>query len=132
MNLLRYLGENNDHGTLSHDDAHKLVYIKIVVCILIFIAECFVFFPYKIQNRKDGCCGGKFFTMLTCFTAGMLLTISLAHILPEATSLYGEYLKHAGHAHRLLQGEDNKDGHGTFPLPEFVFYAGFMLMLLMD
>ena len=90
-----------------------------------------------VKDRKNGCCKGKFFSMLTCFAAGMLLTISLAHILPEATAMYGEYLEHLEEegetGHRLLE-EKKHDEHeeGKFPLPSIIFFLGFMFMLLLD
>jgi hypothetical protein len=77
----------------------------------------------------------------------MLLTISIVHIMPEATEMYAEYLKdhakeeagHDDHRLRILE-EDDHDDHdeekeehaGGFPLPYAIFLAGFMLMLILD
>ena len=96
--FLRFLKEDDhDH---DHDDhaaeaggASKVLTIKIVVMILVLISGCFVFFPYsrfvKNNNKKEGCCkDGMFFALMTSFAAGMLLAISLIHIVPEANAIY--------------------------------------------
>lgn len=31
--------------------------------------------------------------MTTCFAAGMLLSMSVVHVLPEANEMYGDYMK---------------------------------------
>lgn len=78
---------------------------------------------------------------MTCFAAGMLLTISIVHIMPEANALYADYLKESEEHdnHRLLEENDHNDhqdkeeGHGSeFPLPYVIFLLGFMLMLILD
>jgi len=83
--------------------------------------------------------------MLTCFAAGMLLTISIVHIMPEATAMYAEYLEEhekeeAGEAAHRLLAEEEHDDHGDeeeehkvgFPLPYVIFLLGFMIMLILD
>lgn len=146
--ILRLLSEEDhheeeEHGLDDHGDEGNIVTVKIIVCILILLSGCFVFFPYlkAVKDRKAGCCKGKFFSLLTCFAAGMLLTISLVHIMPEALAMYTEYLEEhekeeAGEAHddhRLLEEEEKEEEHGAaFPLPYVIFLAGFMLMLVLD
>ena len=111
---------------------------------------------------------------MTSFAAGMLLSISLIHIMPEAASVYKEYkhglheaeeaaeaaallasrnaVKVAGQTLRRLLNEldphdedvhdedesnmhaDEEEAHISegFPLPNVIFFFGFMLMLLLD
>lgn len=107
---------------------------------VILLAGCFVFFPFArfVRKQKDtqGCGKGAFFALMTSFAAGMLLSISLVHIMPEASAIYREY-KELGHAdhddhddHRRLE-EDEHEEEG-FPLPNVIFFLGFMIMLLLD
>ena len=142
--IIRLLAED-DHGDEHHEeDEATLVTVKIFVCVLVLFSGCFVFFPYlkAVKDRKTGCCKGRFFSLLTCFAAGMLLTISIVHIMPEAVAMYGEYLEEHEKeeaAHRLLEedGHDDhdekKDEHAAgFPLPYVIFMCGFMMMLVLD
>ena len=98
--LLRYLAEDD------HDDDHageggeekKLKTIKIIVLFAMIIAGCFVFLPYSSlvqedsKDKKQKCCKGKTFSFLNCFAAGMLMSMALCHILPEADAMYAKYL----------------------------------------
>ena len=101
------------------------------------------------------------FSLITCFATGMLISVSLCHILPEANEMYADHLKAAHKAEEKAElaagGEKNKldqdeeeeegehkneehgehEGHGEegghgFPLPNVLFFAGFMSMLLID
>jgi hypothetical protein len=56
-----------------------------------------VFFPFsQVKPKKEGdsaekkkeCCKGRFFSISNCFAAGMLLSMALCHILPEAEGMY--------------------------------------------
>lgn len=76
-------------------ERETLLNIKIIVMILVLLSGCFVFFPYSrfVNNtKKDGCCRGVFLKLMTCFAAGMLLTLSVVHIVPEAMGIYKAYL----------------------------------------
>ena len=129
--VVRFLAEEDHHDDHDeHSEEGNLRTLKIVVLFAILFSGCFVFFPYLkvVKDKKNGCCKGQFFSMLTCFAAGMLLAISLAHILPEANALYADYLiaheaEEAAHDdHRRLAEEDHdeheEEGHGAkFPLP---------------
>lgn len=96
-----------------NSDKATLRIVKIIILILILISGCFVFFPFMkvVKDRKNGCCKGKFFSLLTCFAAGMLLSISIVHIMPEANALYIDYLKDSEKA-ELAGG--NTDDHRRF------------------
>ena len=149
---------------------------KIVSIFLMILAGLFVFFPYAKmfndpKNQKSGetidqnaaeqdthvdkkkCVNGKrFFSLMSCFAAGMLIALALCHILPEANYMYGQAEKHGGHAvagaeeaahaehdehddHDEHEGEthskEEEEGHGT-PVPNIIFVVGFMFVLLLD
>jgi len=57
---------------------------------------------------------------MSCFAAGMLLTLSICHILPEANEKYEE----------MQLGKEHK-GH-PFPLPFVLFLCGFLFLLFLD
>lgn len=76
------------------------IFSKVSTIIFVMISALFVFFPYTpcIAQKKSHsfdsdfdtprrrCCStNKFFALMSCFAAGMLLSLSLCHILPEAT-----------------------------------------------
>ena len=108
-----------------------------------------------------------FFSLITCFAAGMLISISLCHILPEANDMYATHLKAVEAAHEAeekaelaaagevkkpegdvkeeegeeegehhdeeeVHGEHEEEGEHGFPLPNVLFFGGFMFMLLID
>lgn len=140
---LRILAEDD-----SSDDPTGL---KFGVMIAVLISGSFVFFPYSkmMRNQKSnrnhhvhsdvddeveeqkGCCKGRLFSLCNCFAAGMLLSISMMHILPEAKMIYMSYLE-------VLEKEmktDDKDEHAQhsgFPLPFVLFFSGFVFMLMLD
>lgn len=69
---------------------------KIVLAVVVLLCGLFVFLPYAKcfrKSEKGQCCKGKFVTMTTCFAAGMLLSMSVVHVLPEANEMYGDYMK---------------------------------------
>jgi hypothetical protein len=97
---------HDDHAEEGHGDEETekdLLTIKIVVLVFMFVAGAFVFFPYasfvkedetlpEEQRKKKSCCKGKFFSMMNCFAAGMLLSMAICHILPEADAMFGKAL----------------------------------------
>lgn len=71
-------------------------------------------------------------SLITCFAAGMLLSMSLCHILPEAIKMY-EASKKGGHEEENEDGDDDEhENEGDFPLPNIIFLIGFMSLLLID
>lgn len=73
-------------------------------------------------------------SLITCFAAGMLLSMSLCHILPEAIKMY-EASKKGGHEDENEGKDGDDDDHeneGDFPLPNIIFLIGFMSLLLID
>jgi len=106
--------------------------------ILVLLSGCFVFFPYSRfvnNNKKDGCCGGVFLKLMTCFAAGMLLTLSIVHIMPEAMGIYKAYQiemmeeSEGDHRRRRMLAEGEID---DFPVPSVIFFCGFMTMMFLD
>ena len=96
--VLRFLSEeeDDDHDKeMSPADKSTVRTVKIIVMFVLLIAGCFVFFPFSrfVNSKKAGCCKGSFFGMLTSFAAGMLLSLSFVHILPEAAGIYKEILE---------------------------------------
>jgi len=58
------------------------------------------------------------------FAGGVFLAIALVHILPEQTAMYIEYKK--------AKGGDAADKDEFFPLPEFLVFCGYTLILIID
>ena len=83
-------GKSAEEAKTEQVEKEILLKIKILVMILVLISGCFVFFPYSkfVNNKKDGCCKGVFLKLMTCFAAGMLMALSIVHILPEAAGIY--------------------------------------------
>ena len=102
--------EVDDHGASEADlDAKSnITGIKIVIIILLLLAGLFVFFPYtQVRPKKDAekkkqCCKGRFFSISNCFAAGMLFSMALCHILPEAEGMYLALQKHKAEASEIL------------------------------
>lgn len=145
----RLLEEEDHDDELSASDKSLVRNVKIAVMIVLLIAGGFVFFPFTrfVNNKKTGCCNGTFFGMMTSFAAGMLLTLSFIHILPEASAIYSEYkhelheaeeaaeaIANAAGKRRYMEEEEHEEegGEGGFPLPNVIFFIGFMLMLFLD
>ena len=93
--------EGHDHEVGEHDlsevdsDAKgNITGIKVLIIVLLLLAGLFVFFPYtQVRPKKEGekkkqCCKGRFFSISNCFAAGMLFSMALCHILPEAEAMY--------------------------------------------
>jgi hypothetical protein len=97
---------HDDHHEEGHCDKETdkhLLTIKFIVLVFMFVAGAFVFFPYASfvkedetlpdeQRKKKSCCKGIFFSMMNCFAAGMLLSMAICHILPEADAMFGKAL----------------------------------------
>ena len=73
---------------------------------------------------------------MTCFAAGMLMTLSIVHILPEAAGIYKafqiEELAKVKKGGRLLEEEDHGPEVDDFPMPNLIFFCGFMTMMFLD
>ena len=164
---------DHDHGhDPEHEEEEKLMMARIIMIIFILLAGLVILVPYSKFVRKSNenmteqtdtkVCSGRLHQYSNCFASGMLLSLSLVHILPEALEAYTSYLKehakeedHDGHDHRrrilsfftrVLSETDKaatktteakKEGHdeheeGGFPLVFFLFVVGFLLMLFLD
>ena len=84
--------------------------------IVMLAAGAFIFLPYSKmakdadQNQTESeevtkVCKGRVHSYSTCFAAGMLLSFSFIHILPEVVHVYALYeaKEHAEHGHRRLR-----------------------------
>lgn len=58
------------------------------------------------------------------FAGGVFLAIALVHIMPEQSASYIEYKKE--------KGGDAADKDEFFPLPEFLVFCGYTLILIID
>jgi zinc transporter ZupT len=56
---------------------------------------------------------------MTCFAAGMLVSLALCHILPEANEAYDEYAEKTG-------------SESSIPVPNTLCLCGFLLILMLD
>lgn len=180
---LRFLSGEDEHG---HGDGEKdgLLTARIIMIVINLLAGAVIFIPYtrlikKSKNDENGVvdqansifnqntaetgktpiCSGRILSFSNCFAAGMLFSLSVVHILPEALEAYGIYQAkkegggggHDAHGHRRLSydvekrylaedahddhgGEDGHDSHDevNFPMVFFFFVLGFMIMLLLD
>ena len=94
--VLRFLA-----GADHDDEAHKLQTFRIIMITFVFLAGACIFLPYikcmrKKEEQRDPItplCKGRLHQFSNCFAAGMLFSISLVHILPEAIEMYKTYLK---------------------------------------
>ena len=127
--------EAEEHGHEEHgsETEKSLTGIKVLIIVLLLLAGLFVFFPYsQVKPKKEGdkaekkkeCCKGRFFSISNCFAAGMLLSMALCHILPEAEGMYqalqlskekaaeaSEILKVESHDdHEEHEGEEHEEG----------------------
>ena len=89
--------------------------LKIVFIVLAFL-EAFIagLCPIYIKSCKES---PKFLSIASAFTGGVFLAIALLHILPESVE---DYLG-------LKEGVDD-----PFPLPNFLFFVGYTLILFVD
>ena len=122
IEILRFLAgddHHDDHDDHGHGgDESKLLTIRIIMITFVFLAGACIFLPYVKCMRKNPdeqdtnnitpVCKGRAHQFSYCFAAGMLFSLSLVHILPEAIEQYGTYLK--GHA-KEEKGHDDH-GHG--------------------
>ena len=142
-------------GNLTpEDNSGDLMIARVVIIVIMLLSSSFVFLPFTKRceyNKSESKSSGKnlFFAVSACFAAGMLMSISILHILPEATEMYegvtakwaaeaevreaAEALAHGETAEAHADDDDHagEGGHG-FPLPFFIFQAGFFIMLTMN
>lgn len=110
---------------------------------------------------------------MSCFAAGMLIALSIGHIMPESNEIYAKYQEEHAHENEVVgttgeeehhEGEEDHEGEEhegeehedeehegeehegeehdhdehadeeehTFPLPNFLFIGGFLMILLFD
>lgn len=110
--------------------------IKGIVAAAIFITGLSLFLPYtKCMNRekanddKTYICKNRIGQFGNCFAGGMLLAISIVHILPDTIGSYADWLKHVAEE-RAAEGREWHEP--SFPTPYVLFVFGFLLMLLLD
>ena len=113
-------------GEIKEKD--NMVGIKLFIMFCVFLAGLNVFFPYlpclkgkqgEGGQKKKACCAGKFFSFTNAFAAGMLLTMSMVHIMPESVEMYKKYLETTldekvsmyTELSSNLEGEDHDDDH---------------------
>ena len=109
--------DDHDHAHEEQDEEEsKLLIFRLVVIALMIIASLALFIPYlsclsnqtnKSQRNKIGTnddianskhkCKSKFSSLSVCFAAGMLISMSLCHILPESVEMYSKYTESSGH-----------------------------------
>ena len=109
--------DDHDHTHNEHDEEEsKLLIFRLVVIALMIIASLALFIPYlsclsnqtnKTQRNRIGTndalansknkCKSKFLSLSVCFAAGMLISMSLCHILPESVEMYSEYAGSSAH-----------------------------------
>ena len=114
--------EEDDHEDHGHEEDHdELRTARILMIIFVILAGLVVFLPYtpmvrnsSAKNNQDGeaqtdtkVCKGRMHQFSNCFAAGMLLSLSIVHILPEALEAYATYLKN----HASEGEEDDHDDH---------------------
>ena len=86
------IGHGNDH--LGDDDCSNLLAARIGIIVIMILCGLFVLIPYlkccKKADKEGGAMSGQkiFFAVSACFSAGMLISISILHILPEANEMY--------------------------------------------
>jgi len=107
------------HAECETDD---LVTPRIIICILLGIVGLFCLLPFHSKckhtpGKKPSKGKALFYSVMACFAAGMLISIALVHIMPEATALYNAYGKegsedaHAGHDDHGCEDDGAHDDH---------------------
>lgn len=90
-------GVKEDTDGHDHDDQTSLTGPRAVVCICMIFASLLSLVPFhprckgKKNEPKDSF-RYLFFSLSACFAAGMIMTISMLHILPEAHEKYSGVL----------------------------------------
>ena len=104
----------------------KILTSRIVFGVLMFIGECMSLLPFlkccstKVKSDKHKI----WFSIMSCFAAGLLVSISLIHILPEANETYEKILE--------AQPVSEEKGPHPFPIPYFMFQLGLFIMLTVN
>jgi zinc transporter 1/2/3 len=102
--------------------------IKIVcIFILFFIALGAGLVPIKVKACARNV---EVLGIANAFAGGVFLSIALMHNLPEAVETYEDYL----HPHNGNSYQSDTPNHGDdgFPLPYFLVFCGYVLILLVD
>ena len=99
---------------------------RIVIIVVMILSGLFVFLPFtkrcaKTGNEDKNSCKHVFFSVSACFAAGLLMSISVLHILPESNEMYEgvmakwEAEEEAAHALELLnpgvEAHEDEDHH---------------------
>ena len=103
--------EHEDHD--DHDDhGDETTGVKILIFFLLLIAGLFVFVPFTkcVKSNDSTKKRSRCLSISNSFAAGMILSLAICHILPEADMLYKESL--AGHDH----GHEEHDEHDDHSL----------------
>jgi len=71
----------------------SLLGARIVIVLVMVLSSCFVFLPFTKRcshdkNESKSSCKHMFFAVSACFAAGLLMSISVLHILPESNEMY--------------------------------------------
>lgn len=98
-------------------------------------AGSFVYLPYneKLANGNSKT-KSKVQSLSNCFASGLLLGMSLIHILPETSDKYNDFMKEeeGTHAESADEHDHKHDHEHSIPVPFILFLCGFLFMLLMD
>lgn len=127
---------------------------RIVISVCMILAACVVFLPFtkRCQTSKDepkNSCKSISFSLSACFAAGMIISISLLHILPEASEKFEGILEKRQKEYEAREVAEAKDhgetapdhhkhdehlklGGHEFPLPYLLFQVGFFFMLTIN
>jgi len=76
--------------------------------------------PAAVASKQKDQKGDKLWLQcLNCFAAGIFLSMSMVHVMPEASEIYSEWAKKSGIER-------------PFPLPHVLYVAGYLLVLMVD
>ena len=112
------------------NDTNDFLYRSIIV-VLMIAAGSFVYLPYneKFANGNSKT-KSKVQSLSNCFASGLLLGMSLIHILPETSDKYNDFMKDEEETH--VESADEHDHEHSIPVPFILFLCGFLFMMLMD
>ena len=82
-----------DLVTATDTGGDGLIGARIGIIVVMLMSGSFVFLPFTKRcaynkNEDKSSCKNLFFSISACFAAGMLMSISVLHILPEANEMY--------------------------------------------
>ena len=80
----------HDHGSHGSEDSGEMNIVTFkIVLLFVMIACCFT---ALIPKAVPGCGQNEtILSLLNCFSAGIFLSMSLVHIMPEAVEIFGIY-----------------------------------------